>query len=95
MHQVTPAKRMLFEKLFQHHERHLLQEVGTKATSPRTIFAKTLVQMKTAAVEQAYRAVNMTADKHVQVQVFLSAAEIEATTWRIADTDCVVIQFER
>jgi len=31
---VTPAERKLFDKLFQHHERQLLQEVGTKATSP-------------------------------------------------------------
>jgi len=95
IHQVTPAKRKHFNKLFQHHERQLLQEVGTKATGPRSIIAKKLAVMKTAAGEEAYGAVNMTADKRVQFQVCLSDAEIEATTWSIADTDRVVIQLER
>jgi len=36
MHQVTPAKLKLFDKLFQLHERQLLNEVGTKANSPRS-----------------------------------------------------------
>jgi len=36
--------------------------------------------MKTAAAEKAYRAVNITADKHVQFQVCLSDAEIKAAT---------------
>jgi hypothetical protein len=53
IHQVTPAKRKLFNKLFQHHERQLLQEAGTKASGPRNIFAKKLAQMKTAAEEEA------------------------------------------
>ena len=95
IHQVTPAKRKLFDKLFQHHERQLLQEVGTKASGPRSIFAKKLAEMKTAAEEEAYGAVNMTADKRVQFQVCLSDGEIEATTWSIADTDRVVNQLER
>jgi len=95
IHQVTPAKRKLFDELFQHHERQLLQEVGTKATGPRSIFAKKLAQMKTAAEEGAYGAVNMTADKRVQFQVCLSDAEIGATTWSIADADRVVNQLER
>ena len=34
IHQVTPTECKLFDKLFQHYERQLLQEVGTKATSP-------------------------------------------------------------
>jgi len=51
--------------------------------------------MKTAAEEQAYGAVNMTADKGVQFLVCLSDAEIEATTWSIGDTDHVVNQVER
>jgi len=91
---VTPAKRKDFDKLSQHHERQLLQEVGTKATGPRSIFAEKLAQMKTAAEEEAYGAENMTADKHVQFQVCLSDAWIEATTWSIADTDCIVNQLE-
>jgi len=40
IHQVTPAKHKLFNKLFQHHKRRQLQEVGTKATGPRSIFTK-------------------------------------------------------
>jgi hypothetical protein len=80
IHQVTPAKSKLFDKVFQHHERPLLREVGTKATGPRSIFAKKLAQMKTAVEEAAYGTVNMTADKHVQFRVCLSNAEIEATT---------------
>jgi hypothetical protein len=40
-----------------------LLEGGIKATGPRSIFAKKLAQLKTAAEEEAYRAVNITADK--------------------------------
>jgi len=76
IHQVTTAKRKLFDKSFQHHERQPLQEVGTKVTSPRTIFAKILFIMKTAAEEEAYGVVKMTADKRVQFQDSMSNAEI-------------------
>ena len=92
---MTPAKRQHFDKLFQHHERQLLQEVGTKAIGPRSIFAQKLAQIKTAADEEAYGAVNMTADKRVAFQVCLSDAEIKPTTWSIADTDCIVNQLAR
>ena len=51
--------------------------------------------MKTAAEEETYGAVNITADKHVQFQVCLSDAEIEATTCSIADTDRIVNPLER
>jgi len=40
IHQMTPGKPKLFNKLFQHHKRQLLQEFGTKATGPRRILAK-------------------------------------------------------
>jgi len=66
IHQVTPAKCKLFDKLFERHERQLLQEVGTKATGPRSKFAKDLALMKAAAEDQAYGAANMTADKQLQ-----------------------------
>ena len=95
IHQVTPAKRKLFDKLFQHYEQQLLQEVGTKATGPRSILAKKLVRMKTAGEEEAYGAVNMTADKRVHFQVYLSDAGIEATTRSIADMDRIVNQLQR
>jgi len=95
IHQVTPAKRKLFDKLFQHPKRQLLQEVGTKATGPRSTFAKKLAQIKTAPEEAVYEAVNMTANKRVEFQVRLSDAETEATTWSIADKDCIANQLER
>jgi len=37
----------------------------------------------------------MTTDKRVQIQVYPSDAEIEATTWNIADKDRVVNQLKR
>jgi len=49
IYQVKPAKRKLFNKLFERHERQLLREVGTKATAPRSKFAKDLPLMKVAA----------------------------------------------
>jgi len=51
--------------------------------------------MKTAAEEEAYGAVNMTTNKHVQFQVCLTNAEIEATTCCITNTDCIVNQLDR
>jgi hypothetical protein len=50
--------------------------------------------MNIAAEEEAYRAVNMTANKHWQFQVCLSDADIEATTWKIADMDHIVNYLE-
>jgi hypothetical protein len=95
IHQATPAKQKLFDKLFQRHERQLLQEVGTKATSPRSNFARELALKKTTAVDKAYGAANMTADKRLQFRLRLSNAETEATTWSLADTERVPIQLER
>jgi len=95
IHQVTPAKRKLFDRLFQCHERQLLQEVGTKATSPRSKFAKDLVLMETAAEAEAYGAANMTANKQLQFQVFQSDADGDTTTWSLADTERVTNQLER
>jgi len=92
---MTPVKRKLFDKLFQHHKQQLLQEVGTKATGPRSIFAKKLAQIKTAAEEEVCGAVNMTANKRVKFQDRLSDAETEATTWSLADIDHIVSQLER
>ena len=51
--------------------------------------------MNTAAEEEAYGVVNMTANKRVQFQVCLSDAEIDATTWSITDTDRIVNQLKR
>jgi len=53
MHQVPHVKRKLFDKLFQHHEQKLLQEVGNKATSTKSIFAKELALVETAAEDEA------------------------------------------
>jgi len=95
MHQVTPDEGKLFDKLFQHHEWQLLLEVGTKATSPRSIFAQGLALRIAATEDEAYGAANMTADKWLQFQVHLSDAEIEAMTWILADTECVTTQLQR
>jgi hypothetical protein len=62
IHQVTHAKRKLFDKSFQHHQRQLLLEIGTKATGPKCIFTKRLAARKPAAKGKAYRVANMTAD---------------------------------
>jgi len=93
--QVTPVQCELFNKLFQHHERQLLQEVGTRATGPRSTFTTQLVQLKTAEQHEVYGAANMTADKCVECQVRLSNAENEATTGSIADTDLAANLLER
>jgi len=95
IHQATPAKRKLFDKLFQNHERQLLQEVGAKATGPRSKFAKQLALMKTAAEDEAYGAPNLTADKRLQFQNRLSDAGTEASTWSLADSERITIQLER
>jgi len=94
IHQVTPAKPKHFDKLFQHHERQLLEEVGTKATGPRIMFAKQLALMKTAAEDEAYGVANMTANKRLQCQIRLPNADTQATTWSLADTERVTIQLE-
>jgi len=92
--QVTPAKRKLFNKLFQNHEQQLLQDLGTKATGPRSIFAKELALRKAAIKDEAQRAANMTTGKHPQFQIRLSDAETEATTWSFTDTEHVTNQLE-
>jgi len=92
---VTPAKRKPFDKLFQRHEQQLLQEVQTKATGPRSKFAKEIALKKADAEDEAYGAANMTADKWLQFRLRLSGAETEATTWSLADTECVTNQLER
>jgi hypothetical protein len=95
IHQVTPAKHKLFNKSFQHHERQLLQEVGTKGTGPRSIFAKELALTKAASEDEAYGAAIMTADKRLQFQNRLSDAETEAMSWSLADSERVTNQLER
>jgi len=47
INQVTPAKRKPFNKLVQRHERQLLQEVGTRATGPKSKVTQELAIMKT------------------------------------------------
>jgi hypothetical protein len=95
IHLVTLAKRKLFDKLFERHERQLLPEIGTKPTGPRNKFAKDLALMKAAAEDDAYRVANMTADNRLQFQIRLSDTETEATTWSLADTEQVTNQLER
>jgi len=95
IHQVTPAKSNLFDKLFQHHVWQLLQEVGTKATGLRIKLSKAPALTKTAAEDKAYRTLNMTANNRLHFQVHVSDAEIEDTTRSLADTEPVTNQLER
>jgi len=95
IHQETLPKRRLFDELFHHYERQLLQEVGTKAIGPRSIFDKQLALMKTAAEDKAYGAANMTPDKWLRFPNRLSDVETEATTRNLADLQYVRIQLKR
>jgi len=95
IHQVTPVERKLFKTLFQHHERWLLREVGTKASGPRSTFTAELALRIAAAEDKAYGAANMTADKWLRLQICLADAETEVTTWSLADTERVTNQLER
>ena len=95
IHQLTAVRRKVFDKLFQPHERQLLQEVETKAPSPRSIFAKEHIIRKAAAEDKAYGEAYMTTDKRLQFQIRLSDAEAEATTWSLAGTARVTNQLER
>jgi ElaB/YqjD/DUF883 family membrane-anchored ribosome-binding protein len=63
IHPVTPAKAKLFDELFESHVRQLLQEIGTKATGPRSKFAKDLARMKADVEDEALGVVNMPANK--------------------------------
>jgi len=84
IHQVTPAKRKRFDKLFVRAEQQLLQEVGTKAIGCRSNFAQDLALTKAAAKDEAYGVANMTAVKRLLFQICLSDADTEATTWSLA-----------
>jgi hypothetical protein len=75
IHQVTTDKRKRFDKTFQHLLRQLLQQAGTKATSPRSIFGKTRVQMQKAAQEEFYGVAKMNTDKGVGLEIHPSTAE--------------------
>jgi mitochondrial fission protein ELM1 len=44
IHQVTSVKLTLFDQLFQHYMGQLLQEVGNKATGPKSTFARNLLK---------------------------------------------------
>jgi len=95
IYQLIPAKRNLFDKLFQHHERQLLQNIGIRTTGPRSTFTKQLALMKTAAKDEAYGVANMTTDRQLQFLNHLSNTDTETTTWSLADTEHVTVQLER
>jgi hypothetical protein len=71
IHQVTPAKLKLSDKLFERHEPQLLQAVQTKATGPRSKFARDLAQMKAAAEDEAYSTAITTTHTRLQFQIRL------------------------
>jgi len=95
IHQVTQVKQKLFDGLFQHHERQLVQDVGTEATSPRSRFAKELARRKAAAKDEAYGVAHMTTNKPLQFLICLSDAEKEATTCGLAHTESFTNQLKR
>jgi len=94
IHQVTPGKHKLFDTLFQNHEQQLLQEVGTKETCPRSIFAKELALRKAAVKDEAYGAANMNADKRLHCQNLLCDAATEVMSWSLDDAKRVTNQLE-
>jgi len=94
-HPLIAAKRKVFDKSFECHERQLLQEVGSKASGRRSKFAKDLALMEAAAEDKAYGAAPMTIDKQLKFQIRLSDAETENMTWSLADTEWVTNQLER
>jgi len=51
--------------------------------------------MNTVDEEKAYGAANMTANKQLQIQIHLSVAATEVTTWGFADKELVTNQLER
>jgi len=95
IHHVRPANLNGFDKVFKFHVRQLSQEVGTKATGPRTKFAKALALMTTATKEAAQGVATMTAYKRLQFQIRRSNAATEATSWSLADMERVTAQLER
>ena len=95
IHQVIPVKHKLLNKLLQHHEGCLLQEVGTKATRHRSTSTKTLAPRKFATEEEVYGEVQMTSVKGVEFHMHPSEAETVATTWIVADTDRIANKQER
>jgi hypothetical protein len=86
VHQVTPAKCKLFDRLFQRRDQQLLQEVGTKATGPRSKLVKELGLKIFAAEDEDYGAASLTTEQCLQFRLQLSHAEAEDTTWSLADT---------
>ena len=94
-HPLSAAKRKVFDKSFKFHERQLLQEVGSKASGPRSKFTTDLALMKASAEDEAYGAAHMTVDKQLEFQIRLSDAETEDMTWSLADTERVTNQLER
>ena len=72
-----------------------MQEVRTKATGPRSVIAKQLAPIQTAAGDKGYGAANMTSDKAPQFQNSLSNAETGAMTISLVDTERVTNQLER
>jgi len=95
IHGLTLAKRKVFDKLFQHHDRQLVQDDGARAMSPESKFAKELAIIKGAAEDKADMAANLTTAKRVQFQFRISNGETEATTWNLADQERVTNQLKR
>lgn len=92
---MTPGKCKVSYQCFPYHQRQLLLEFRTKATSPRSAFVKNLAQLKTAAEESFYGVANTVVNKWVECQICLPNAETGAATWSIANSECIVNLLDR
>jgi hypothetical protein len=52
IHQMTPVKWEIFNKLCQHYKQQPLVTVGTKVIGPRSTFAQKIAEITTAAEEE-------------------------------------------
>ena len=72
-----------------------MQYVRNEAISYQSLFAKRLAQLETTSKDKGYGVTNMTPDMQAQFQDHLSIAVTEATTWSLADTECITDQHVR
>jgi len=75
----------LFNKLHPHSEWPLLQDVRTKTTSARSIFANTVTLKAAATGVDGCGVADMTTDQYIQWQICIFIAETDATSWSLSD----------
>jgi len=80
IYQVIPGKGMVFNRLIPLDKQQYSQEVVTKVTRTRNIFAKKFTSIKTAIEEECYVNANITPNEHDNFQIHPSDMETEAIT---------------